>query len=222
MTLPILALPPLLFFEFFGDVVRWFSELGDKAAEYGYVAVVVVVAGDGVMPLFPGETAVVAAAVLASQGTLNLYVVILAGALGAMLGDSTAYWIGRKGQVTIRRFLVKMAGRERIDGAESMVERYGPALVFIGRFLPGLRIAVNMSCGAGLMAYRKFLFFNGLGAFFWSTQAALLGFFAGKAFADQIWVAFVVAIGITLIVGAAVGFKERQRLKKENERTASP
>ena len=200
--------------EFFAQ----FAELGDRAAEYGYAAVVLVVAGDGVFPAFPGETAVVAAAVLASQGTLNLYLVILAGAAGAMLGDSTAYFIGRGGQDRIRRALVRVAGEERVTIAENMVERYGPALVFIGRFLPGLRIAVNMSCGAGQMRYPRFLLFNGLGAFFWSTQAALLGFFAGKAFADQIWVAFAVAIGITLLVGAGVAYNERRRLRRERAR----
>ena len=207
----------LLFVGGVGDLVAWFTKLGDRAAEYGYAAVVIVVAGDGVVPVFPGETAIVAAAVLASQGTLNLYLVILAGGVGAMIGDSTAYWMGRKGQGPIRRFLTKMAGKERVESAEGMVQRYGPALVFIGRFLPGLRIAVNMSCGAGQMSYGKFLIFNCLGAFVWSAQAALLGFFAGKAFADQLWVAFAVAFAITLLVGAGVALKERQRLRQERE-----
>ena len=64
-----------------------------SAADYGYWAVLLVVAGDGVFPVLPGETAIVAAAVLASDGTLNIFLVILAGAAGAMIGDSTAYWI---------------------------------------------------------------------------------------------------------------------------------
>ncbi|MDH3226966.1 MAG: DedA family protein [Thermoleophilia bacterium] len=216
-----LAAPFLLFLGGIGDLTRSFAELGDRAAQYGYAAVVLVVAGDGIFPLFPGETAVVAAAVLASQGTLNLYLVILAGAVGAMLGDSTAYFIGRVGQDTIRGWLIKMAGGDRVDIAEGMVERHGPALVFVGRFIPGLRIAINMSCGAGLMEYRRFLLFNSLGAFFWSTQAALLGFFAGRAFADQIWVAFAVAIGLTLAVGAFVALKERQHVRRERAERAA-
>jgi membrane protein DedA with SNARE-associated domain len=221
MIAALFAAPLLLFIGRTGDLIEGFAALGDQAAEYGYAAIVLVVAGDGVFPLFPGETAIVAAAVLASQGTLNLYLVILAGAVGAMLGDSTAYGIGRLGEDRLRAFMIRMAGRERVDIAERMVERHGPALVFVGRFIPGLRIGINMACGAGLMPYRRFLLFNSLGSFFWSTQAALLGFFAGKAFADQIWVAFVVAIGLTLVVGGVVALKERQHVKRERARRAA-
>jgi membrane protein DedA with SNARE-associated domain len=96
-----------------------------------------------------------------------------------------------------------------------MVDRQGPALVLVGRFLPGIRIAINLSCGAGRMTYPRFLIFDALGAIVWSAQAALLGYFAGKAFADQLWVAFVVAFAVTLLVGGFVAMKERQRVRRE-------
>lgn len=195
---------------------------GDQIARAGYIAVFLVVAGDGVFPILPGETAVVAAAVLAAQGDLQLGWVILAGALGAVTGDSIAYAIGHHGQGPIRRFVMRLAGQSRLHAAERMVARYGPALVFVGRFLPGLRIAVNISCGAGQMPYRRFLLFDSLGAIVWSTQAAVLGYVAGRAFADQVWIAFVVAIGVTLLVGAAVAYKERQRVRAERRRGSDP
>ena len=65
------------------------------------------------------------------------------------------------------------------------------------------------------MAYPRFLFFDLLGGIVWATQAGLLGYFAGKAFAGQLWVAFVVAFGVTLLVGAFVALKERQRVRRE-------
>ena len=86
------------------------STLADRAAEYGFLAVLAVVAGDGVFPALPGETAIVAAAVLASAGKGSLWLVIAAGAIGAVLGDSTAYWIGRAGQGPIREALSRLAG----------------------------------------------------------------------------------------------------------------
>jgi membrane protein DedA with SNARE-associated domain len=85
----------------------------------------------------------------------------------------------------------------------------------VGRFLPGIRIAINLSCGAGQMSYPRFLLFDCVGAAFWSTQAALLGYFAGKAFADQLWVAFLVAFAVTGLVGGFVALKERQRVRRE-------
>ncbi len=96
-----------------------------------------------------------------------------------------------------------------------MVQRRGAALVFVGRFLPGIRIAINLSCGAGHMAYPRFLAFDMMGGLVWSAQAALLGYFAGKAFADQLWVAFVVAFAVTGVVGGFIALKERQRVNRE-------
>ena len=197
------------------SIVQSFTDLADDAATYGYWAVLLVVAGDGVFPALPGETAIVAAAVLAAEGSLDLWLVILAGAVGAVVGDSSAYWIGRGGGGPIKRGVTRIAGAERLAAAERMVRRQGPALVFTGRFLPGIRIAINLSCGAGQMSYARFLVFDALGAVFWSTQAALLGYFAGKAFADQIWVAFVVAFAVTGLVAAFVTVKERKRVRAE-------
>lgn len=191
------------------------SDFAEEAAAYGYWAVLLVVAGDGVFPVLPGETAIVAAAVLAADGSLSLPLVILAGAAGAVIGDSAAYWIGRGGGGPIKRFVTRFAGPERLEAAERMVRRQGAALVFVGRFLPGIRIAINLSCGAGGMAYPRFLFFDLLGGIVWASQAALLGYFAGKAFADQLWVAFVVAFAVTLLVGGFVAVKERQRVRRE-------
>lgn len=198
-----------------------FSRVAEGAADYGYWAVLLVVAGDGVFPVLPGETAIVAAAVLAADGSLNLALVILAGAVGAVIGDSSAFAVGRTGGGPIKRFVSRFAGPERLAAAERMVQRQGPALVLVGRFLPGIRIAINLSCGAGQMQYRRFLAFDAIGAVLWSSQAALLGYFAGKAFADQLWVAFVVAFGVTALVAGFVTIKEKRRVKKENSAAAA-
>lgn len=198
-----------------------FSALAESAADYGYWAVLLVVAGDGVFPVLPGETAIVAAAVLAADGQLSLPLVILAGAAGAVIGDSCAFAIGRAGGGPIKRFVSRFAGPDRLEAAERMVKRQGAALVVVGRFLPGIRIAINMSCGAGQMDYRRFLMFDVIGALFWSAQASLLGYFAGKAFADQLWVAFVVAFGVTGIVAGFVTVKEKRRVRKENAEAAA-
>lgn len=187
----------------------------------GAIAVFLIVAGDGVFPILPGETAIISAAVLASDGTLNLWLVIVAGALGAMAGDSCAYWLGRLGGPRIISFVGKLAGRDRVAAAERMIRRQGAALVFVGRFLPGFRLGVNLSCGAGQMAYPRFLLFDTLGAIVWSTQAALLGYFLGKAFADQLWVAFVVALGVAGLVALFVMWREKAHMRHEREKAAA-
>src|SRR5437764_501051 len=142
------------------SVTSAFNSAADWAANYGYPGIALIVAGDGVFPVLPGETAIITGAVLAADGRLELWGVIASGAIGAVLGDSTAYWIGRLGGGPIRRLLVRMAGDDRIAAAERMVQRRGPVLVFVGRFLPGIRLAINLSCGAGQMGYGRFLLFD--------------------------------------------------------------
>ncbi len=202
------------------SVTGVFDSASGWAGRYGYWAIMLVVAGDGVLPVLPGETAIITGAVLAAAGRLELPLVILFGAIGAVVGDSAAYWIGRAGGPQIRHFVGRLAGAERVEAAERMVRRQGPALVLVGRFLPGLRLAVNISCGAGNMPFPRFLLFDSLGAILWSTQASLLGYFAGRAFADQLWLALLIALGVAALVGGAIAVRERRRVRRENEAAA--
>ena len=71
------------------------ADLEDEVA--AYLAVFGLVFADAIVPIFPGETTLTTASVAASQGTLELALVIVAGALGAVLGDSALYWIARTG-----------------------------------------------------------------------------------------------------------------------------
>lgn len=195
----------------------FFERAGDWAADHGYPAIVGIVAGDGVFPLFPGETVIVTGGTFAGQGRLNLLAVILAGALGAIIGDSAAYWLGRVGGERIRAFFTKMAGRDRVIAAERMVERRGSALVFAGRFLPGIRLAINLSCGAGGMDYKRFLTFDSMGALVWSAQAAVLGYIFGAAFKDRPWIGLLIALGVALVVAGAIAIREHRHVRHEKE-----
>lgn len=190
------------------DVANW-------AEHNGYPAIALIVALDGVIPIFPGETVVVAGGNLAGQGTLLMVGVIIAGMIGAMIGDSTAYWLGRVGGERIDRWLMKVAGRDRVEAAQHMVQRRGPVLVTAGRFLPGIRIAINFTCGAGHMSYRRFLTFNALGTLIWSAQAAFLGYIFGKQFEDRPWVGLTIAVTIAVLIGVLVALYEHRKVKRE-------
>lgn len=197
-------------------VVGWLDGVARWAEHNGYPAISLIVALDGVIPIFPGETVVVAGGNLASQGTLWLVGVIIAGMVGAMIGDSTAYWLGRAGGERIERWLSRVAGREKVAAAERMVQRRGPVLVTAGRFLPGIRIAINFTAGAGHMGYKKFLLFNALGASVWSAQAALLGYVFGKTFEDKQWLGLTIAVTIAVLIGSAVAWFEHRKVRREH------
>jgi membrane protein DedA with SNARE-associated domain len=204
-----------------GSGLGVFDRLTEWATDHGYFAILAIVAGDGVFPLFPGETVIVAGGTLAATGDLALLGVILAGTLGAIIGDSTAYWLGRAGGEGIRRYLARVAGHDRVLAAERMVARRGPALVFVGRFLPGIRLAINLSCGAGQMDYKRFIIFDSLGALLWATQAAVLGYIFGKRFEDRPWIGLLIALGVALAVAGIVTMRERKHIRHEKEQAAA-
>ena len=198
------------------SIFESFSQFAEDAAAYGYWAIFLVVAGDGLIPILPGETAIVAAAVLAANGSLSLSLVILAGAAGAVAGDCSAYWIGRAGHGPIRRTVTRLAGARapdggRADGASARARRWSSWAASC----PASGSRSTSRAGPGTWRSRASWPSTCIGGIVWSSQAALLGYFAGKAFADQLWVAFVVAFAVTGLVGGFVALKERKRIRRE-------
>jgi membrane-associated protein len=180
-----------------------FQSLTDyvSGSPWTYAFLFGVAALDVVFPLVPSETSVILAGVIASTGDLVLFAVILVAAGGAILGDNTAYLIGRTvGHRLVNRFF-SGERRKRIDWAEQQIEERGGYLILVGRFIPGGRTAVTLACGLLEMRWRRFISFDVAAGLMWASYAALLGYFGGKAFEEQPWkgfvVAFVVALGIT-------------------------
>jgi membrane-associated protein len=180
-----------------------FQSLTDyvSGSPWTYAFLFGVAALDVVFPLVPSETSVILAGVIASTGDLVLFAVILVAAGGAILGDNTAYVIGRTvGHRLVNRFF-SGERRTRIDWAEQQIEERGGYLILVGRFIPGGRTAVTLACGLLEMRWRRFISFDVAAGLLWASYAALLGYFGGKAFEEQPWkgfvVAFVVALGIT-------------------------
>ena len=180
-----------------------FQSLTDyvSGSPWTYAFLFGVAALDVVFPLVPSETSVILAGVIASTGDLMLFAVILVAAGGAILGDNTAYVIGRTvGHRLVNRFF-SGERRKRIDWAEQQIEERGGYLILVGRFIPGGRTAVTLACGLLEMRWRRFISFDVAAGLLWASYAALLGYFGGKAFEEQPWkgfvVAFVVALGIT-------------------------
>src|SRR5205807_10309629 len=112
-----------------------------------------------------GETALITGGVLASQGKLQIEVVIAVAAAAAILGDNIGYLIGRKGG----RWILERPGRfERqrsdvITLGEPFFAKHGPKAVFFGRFVLGLRVWASWLAGATHMRWRDFFLWNALG-----------------------------------------------------------
>lgn len=155
---------------------------------FGYPLLFLAVGAESSGVPIPGETALITAAVLASQGKLQIELVIAVAALGAIVGDNIGYVIGRRGG----RWLLERPGhfhRQRLDAlrnGESFFERHGPKAVFLGRFVLGLRIWASWLAGATHMRWRSFFLWNALGGICWATGIGLLAYFLGHAAGNAI------------------------------------
>jgi membrane protein DedA with SNARE-associated domain/membrane-associated phospholipid phosphatase len=131
--------------------------------------------------VIPGESLVLVAGFLAAQGVLDLRVLMLTVALGAVLGDSIGYEMGRRlGRPALlqygRHFGITNAS---VHKADAFFARNGSKSVFLGRFVGFSRAIVPFLAGSSKMPYRKFLPYNILGAALWSAAMVLLGYFLG-------------------------------------------
>lgn len=145
--------------------------------QYGYLGLggLVLVEDFGVPA--PGETALIAAAVSAGSGRLNIAAVVAVAVAAAIVGDNIGYLIGRIGG----RPFVHRWGRyvlltpERFHRAEDFFTRHGGAVVATARFVEGLRQANGIVAGTAGMPWKRFLAFNALGAVPWVGLWAAVG-----------------------------------------------
>lgn len=135
------------------------------------------------LPFIPGETALIAAAALASQGHGSIAAVISLAFAAAVLGALAAYLVGRRWG---RDLLTRWPRFERltskgVERSQEFFDRHGPKAVFIGRFVPVVRATLGWMAGVGEMRLASFLVWNVAGAAAWSCLIGLLAYYLGEA-----------------------------------------
>jgi membrane protein DedA with SNARE-associated domain len=177
--------------------------------QYGLVLLFVLVALESTGVPLPGETALIAASVLASQGRYSIVSVIVVAAAAAIVGDNAGYWIGRKGgRALLRRIpLLRDYFAKVLPPAERFFERHGAKAVFFGRFISLLRVTAAWLAGISHMSWWRFLFWNAAGGIIWASAFGVLAYYTGHAAADAInhYGLYAAIALVVLIVGAAAG-----------------
>jgi membrane protein DedA with SNARE-associated domain len=173
---------------------------------WSYLIILGVAAVDAFFPLVPSETLVVVGGNLASSGDLVLWLVILSGAAGAVLGDNISYGIGSwVGERTVKRIFRSEKAHKRLEWAERTLDERGAYIIIIARFIPGGRTAVTFSAGyIPTFPWRRFIVYDIVAGVIWATYAALLGYFGGKTFENHPFYGVLLALGIALSLGLAV------------------
>ena len=170
----------------------------------------------------PGETALIAAALLAHDGQLSIVALVALAATAAILGDNIGFAIGRHGG---RRLLLRPGPLHEhrlrvIEHGEPFFERHGPKAVFLGRWVAGLRIASAWLAGINNMSWPTFLFWNALGGIVWAASVGFAVYLLGDVAEHVIEVAGPVAAGVTVAaVIAFVVWRRRERARQYGARS---
>jgi membrane protein DedA with SNARE-associated domain len=167
----------------------------------------------------PGETALVAAAVLASSGKLNIVLVIVIGVASAIVGDNVGYLLGRRFGRTV--FMAPgpfMQNRIRaIRYGDGFFKRHGPKAVFLGRWIALVRFATAWLAGINRMPFPLFFFWNALGGITWGVTYGLVGYFGGKAAAHVLAEAGIAGLVVMVLTGVGAWLFIRRRERRERE-----
>ncbi|GLX00697.1 DedA family protein [Microtetraspora sp. NBRC 16547] len=158
------------------------ADLAPILHQYGYAAVGGLIFLEDFGVPAPGETILIAAAVYAGAGHLNIVLVAVVAVVAAIAGDNIGYLIGRVGG----RRLIHRWGRyvlitpERFHTTERFFLHHGGKIVVIARFVEGLRQVNGIVAGTTGMSWRRFFMFNVIGAVLWVGVWASLAYLAGK------------------------------------------
>jgi membrane protein DedA with SNARE-associated domain len=185
--------------------------------DYGLFLLFVLIAMESAGIPLPGETALIAAGVLAARGDLDIVWVIVVAATAAVVGDNIGYWIGRLGG---RKLLTRSHRLERhasrvLPWSERFFARHGAKTIFLGRFFAVLRVTAAWLAGVSRMHWWRFFLWNAAGGICWALLIGLVAYYVGHAAAEAINRYGLIggAAGIALIaVGALALHLWRRRM----------
>jgi membrane protein DedA with SNARE-associated domain len=163
---------------FFQTVINWYM----TNLNYGTIVLLMTIESSFIP--FPSEVVIPPAAYKAANGELNLYLVMISGIIGSILGALFNYYIalslGRKiiySLANTRLAHLMMINAEGIEKSEKFFVKYGKSATFIGRLIPAIRQLISIPAGLAKMNLKDFLFYTILGSGIWNIILALLGYF---------------------------------------------
>jgi membrane-associated protein len=188
----------------------------DIEVDRPYLLIGTFVAFDAVIPIFPSESLLHVASGLAAQDRLTLgYVILVAGA-GAVIGDSLLYWISRSiARSALSAQLERAKRNEKVAVAFDVLGQSAPLLIVLGRFVVGVRFAVNATMGITQYPYPRFLFFSVVGGFGWAAYTCAISYWTSEALSGYPLLSIVTGIVLTTVILAVLYVVLKRRYDRE-------
>jgi len=176
MSTTLTAMPAIL------DPMFWIGPEGLFAAAVLPAILVIVFIETGLLfPLLPGDSLLFTGGLLAAGGTMNIWVLVPAVAATAILGDQTAYFIGRRiGPALFDKEDSRFFKKRYVTESHEFFEKYGPFTIILARFVPIARTFTPVLAGVSYMRYPLFLGFDIIGGLLWGGGVTLAGYFLGN------------------------------------------
>lgn len=200
---------------------------------HGYLAVFVVLLVSGFGVPIPEDISLVAGGIFAGLGYADVRVMCAVGLAGVLIGDMIVFLVGRHfGARALRlRWVAHLLTPRRYAQVQAKFERYGNRLMFVARFLPGLRTAVFLSAGMSQrVSFVRFIALDGLAALISVPVWIGLGYYGAE---NREWLlAWIhrgqgaIEIAACVLVASVVWFfwrrtrQRRQRLHQHRARRA--
>lgn len=193
--------------------------LTDIIIHFGYFAFFVTIFAESGFLLgffLPGDSLLFAAGILASQGLLNIYVLIIGAIVCAIAGDSFGYYLGTKaGETLFNKPNSRFFKQEYVERTEAFFQRHGTKTIILARFVPIVRTFAPIMAGVGSMKYSTFLGYNIIGGVVWTAGFLSLSFYLGNTVPHiQDYLSYII-IGI-LVISVIPIFIELIRNRRKN------
>lgn len=202
------------------ELPGFLNVVGSYLQHYGYWAILLLIMVEDFGVPVPGETILIAAAIFAGAGRLNVVAVSAVAFAAAVLGDNIGFAIGHFGgrALALRWGKYIFLTEERLAKAEVFFNRHGGKIIVIARFIEGLRQANGIIAGISGMRWLRFLFYNAIGAALWVGTWVSIGYFAGQhistIYHDITLYSYYVLIALAVLVVAYVVWHLRRRRQK--------
>ena len=186
-------------------IITW---IVDTIGRLGYIGIIALMFLESSFFPFPSEVVVPPAGYLASKGEMNIWLVVVCGILGSLLGALFNYllalWLGRP--LLLRYGKYFFLPKERFDKVDDFFYKHGEISTFVCRLIPGIRQYISFPAGLARMNLIKFCFYTSSGASIWVVLLAYIGFFVGnnmvlvKQYSRQATLVLIACITIILII----------------------
>ncbi|KUK67219.1 MAG: hypothetical protein XD87_0258 [candidate division WS6 bacterium 36_33] len=207
------------------SLVDWLVQAIDSL---GYLGVLIAVFLESFTAVIPSQIVLPFSGFVASQGSLNIVLVIITVVVGAYLGTLPFYFIGRWGDDFVEKFLTKYGkyiflSNEDLEKGYKAFEKYGGGIVLFGRLIPLIRSVISFPAGVARMKFSVFSLYTVVGSLIFATVSCLAGYFMGEnwpvvsSYIDQYENVVLALLSIAILIYIWRGMREVIKKSKEKE-----